>query len=263
VLAPDGDLYVADNGNNTIRRVTTAGVVTTYAGSTAGFADGAPLTAQFNQPFGLGAAANGDLIVADRANYRIRRIVRSGNTAGAVETLAGSGATTSPGADGIGTAAEIPFPSAVYVRGNSAFVRDNSVLIRQIDLTTRAVTTFSGSRVLGEGFADGPPAVARFRNGGLGLTGGPAGGLLVGDDRGLRSVDAAGNVTTIASGNSFGDRCRHRGARPVALHRGCRRRRHLRSGRQLRQRLARRSPRRRDRQRLARRRPDRQLPRRR
>ncbi|MEO5882628.1 MAG: hypothetical protein ABIQ06_09445 [Caldimonas sp.] len=204
VLAPDGDLYVADNGNNTIRRVTTAGVVTTYAGSgTAGFADGVPATAQFNQPFGVAAAANGDLIVSDRANYRVRRIVRSGNAAGVVETLAGSGATTSPGADGIGAAAEIPYPSAVYVRGNIVFVRDNSVLIRQIDLTTRAVTTFTGSRALGEGFADGPPAAARFRNGGFGLTGGLAGGLLVGDDRGLRSVDAAGNVTTIAAGNSF------------------------------------------------------------
>jgi len=91
----------------------------------------------------------------------------------------------------------------VFVRGNDVFVRDNSVLIRRIDLTTRAVTTFSGSRALGEGFADGPPAVARFRNGGFGLTGGPAGGLLAADDRGLRSIDAAGNVTTIAGGNSF------------------------------------------------------------
>ena len=204
VLGPDGDLYVADRSNNSVRRVTTAGVVSTYAGSgTAGFLDGAALTARFSQPFGIAAAANGDLIVADTVNYRVRRILRAGNGAGAVETLAGSGATTNPGADGVGVLAEIPFPSAVYVRGNSVFVRDNAVLIRQIDLTTRAVTTFTGSRALGEGFADGPPAAARFRNGGFGLTGGTAGGLLAADDRGLRSIDAAGNVTTIAAGNSF------------------------------------------------------------
>ena len=204
VLAPDGDLYVVDAGNHGVRRVTTAGTVTTYAGSgTAGFADGAPAAARFSSPFGIAAAANGDLIVTDRANYRVRRIVRSGNAAGSVETLAGSGAFTSPGADGTGTAAEIPFPSAVYVRANNAFVRDNSVLVRQIDLTTRVVTTFTGSRALGEGFADGPPTAARFRNGGFGLTGGTAGGLLAADDRGLREIDAAGNVKTIAANNSF------------------------------------------------------------
>ena len=204
VLAPDGDLYVVDAGNQTIRRVTTAGVVSTYAGSgTGGFVDGTPATARFLNPFGIAAAANGDLIVADQANYRVRRVVRSGNAAGAVETLAGSGATVNPGADGIGIAAQIPFPSAVFVRGNSAFVRDNAGLIREIDLTTRAVTTVSGSRALGEGFADGPAATARFRNSSFGLTNGTAGGLLAGDDRGLRSIDTAGNVATIAAANSF------------------------------------------------------------
>jgi len=205
VLAPDGDLYVADQSNNVVRRVTTAGVVTTYAGSgTAGFADGAAaLAARFSQPTGVAAAANGDLIVTDSANNRVRRVLRFGSAAGAVETLAGSGATTIPGADGVGVLTGIPFPNAVYVRGSSAFVRDNGGLVRQIDLTTRIVTTFAGSRTLGEGFADGSPGVAQLRNSGMGLTGGSSGGLIAADDIGLRAIDASGDVRSITARNSF------------------------------------------------------------
>ena len=203
VLGPDGDLYVADARNHSIRRVTAAGVVTTYAGSgTAGFADGPAATAQFNQPFGIVATANGDVIVTDRVNARVRRVVRSGTTAGAVETLAGSGATTVPGADGSGAIAGIPYPQALVVQGNAVFVRDNGGLIRQIDLATRAVTTFTGSRTLADGYADGPPGAAQLRSP-LGLAAGPAGGLIAADDIGVRVIDAAGNVTTIASRNGY------------------------------------------------------------
>ncbi len=202
VLAPDGDLYVADKGNNVIRRVTTAGVVTTYAGSgTAGFADGTAATAQFRQPFGIAVAANGDLLVSDRANSRIRRVLRVGNAAGLVETLAGSGVFATPGADGPGLTAVIPAPGSLVLQSNAVFVLDSGGLIRQIDLTTRLVTTFAGSRTLLQGYADGPLGAAQFRGFAIGLTAGTAGGLLAGDDIGLRSIDAAGNVTTIASRN--------------------------------------------------------------
>ena len=62
-MGPDGDLYVADRNSHLIRRVTTAGVVTTYAGSSgSGYVDGAPLTAKFNSPYGVAVAANGDVL---------------------------------------------------------------------------------------------------------------------------------------------------------------------------------------------------------
>jgi DNA-binding beta-propeller fold protein YncE len=84
--ARDGALYVADGTNNEIRRVTTAGVVTTVAGGREGFADGSGANAQFNFPIGIAYdAADGDLYVSDSGNERIRRVT----TDGVATTLAG------------------------------------------------------------------------------------------------------------------------------------------------------------------------------
>jgi sugar lactone lactonase YvrE len=199
-LGPDGDLYVADQSNNLIRRVTTAGVVTTYAGSGInGYADGAPATAKFSSPEGVAVAANGDVLVADYSNARIRRIVRSGNVAGTVQTLAGNGTSTAASPDGIGTAAVIGGPEGIVLRGNTLTVRDFAGLLRQIDLTSAAVTTLTGSRTLGEGYADGSTATARIRAPAIGLTGAPNGGFMLADDLALRVVSATGTVRTIAS----------------------------------------------------------------
>ena len=202
-LGPDGDLYVADSNNHLIRRITSAGVVTTYAGSVPGYADGAPAAAKFNAPAAVAVAANGDVLVSDYSNARVRRIVRSGNTAGSVETLAGNGtigtgqASSTP--DGIGTAAVISGPTGMVVRGSTLTLRDSVGLLRQIDLATRAVSTFTGSRPLGDGLADGNATTARLNGLGVGVTGAPGGGFMLTDFRTLRSVSATGTVRTIAS----------------------------------------------------------------
>ena len=78
-------------------------------------------------------------------------------------------------------------------------MRDAFGLLRQIDLTSKAVTTLTGSRALGEGYADGTTTTARIRDTGLGLTGAPSGGFMLADDLAIRSVSAAGIVKTIAA----------------------------------------------------------------
>ncbi len=201
-MGPDGDLYVADRNKNQIRRVTAAGVVTTYAGSASnvgGYLDGAPLTAKFNSPFGIAVAANGDVLVADTSNNRIRRIVRAGNVAGAVETVAGDGTAGAASPDGVGIAAVIAQPRGIVIRGNTLTLRDTFGLVRQIDLTTSAVTTLTGSRVLGSGYADGTATTARIRDTGLGLTGAANGGFMLADDQAIQLVSATGVVRVIAS----------------------------------------------------------------
>ena len=200
-VGPDGDLYVADSTNSRIRRVTPAGVVTTYAGSSLGYADAtSPLAAQFSGPAAVVVAANGDVLVADTNNSRIRRIVRNGSVAGAVQTLAGSGGNistdpTSP--DGTGTAAVISNPRGLALRGNVLTVSDGAGLLRQIDLTSTVVTTLAGSRA-GYGYADGPPSAARLGDVGA-VTTAANGGFLIYDSAAIRLVSASGNVSTIAN----------------------------------------------------------------
>ncbi|MEX6687957.1 T9SS type A sorting domain-containing protein [Danxiaibacter flavus] len=69
-----GNVYVADAGNNRIRKISPAGVVTTVAGSTAGFADTTGVLAKFNQPKGIAVDAAGVIYVSDAVNNRIRKI---------------------------------------------------------------------------------------------------------------------------------------------------------------------------------------------
>jgi sugar lactone lactonase YvrE len=196
-IGPDGDLYVADTGNQRIRRVTAAGVVTTYAGSTAGYTDGAPNVARFGNPRGVAVATNGDVFVTDQANQRIRRIVRSGANAASVETLAGNGSASY--LDGTGTAAAIASPWRIALAGSILYVSDGDGRVRRIDTATGVVTTLAGSPIVFPrlGPNDGTGTAATFDNLIGGYAANPDGSLLVSDRRHLRTVSAAGVVRTL------------------------------------------------------------------
>lgn len=171
-----GNVYVADAGNNLIRKITSAGVVTTLAGSVAGgFANGTGTAALFNMPMGIAVDSSGNVYVADTGNYLIRKIT----SAGVVTTVAGSNGTSGTN-DGTGTGAQFYNPAGIAVDSSSnLYVVDEAAyydggLIRKVT-PSGVVTTLSGS--VSGGYVDGIGTSARFG----GLQGNPA-------------VDAAGNI---------------------------------------------------------------------
>jgi hypothetical protein len=114
-----GNVFVADQGNNRIRKVMAAGNVTSLAGSdTPGFADGTGTVAAFLIPYGVSVDSSGNVFVADRSNNRIRKVTREG----LVSTLAGK---NSGFANGQGSNAGFHAPSSVAVdTSGNLFVSD-------------------------------------------------------------------------------------------------------------------------------------------
>jgi sugar lactone lactonase YvrE len=178
-----GNVYVADTQNETIRKITPAGVVTTFAGT----------TSDFNSPSGLITDSAGNVYVADTGNDTIRKIT----PAGMVTTLAG--AALSPGsADGDGAAARFSAPLAITIdSGGNLFVSDsNNNTIREIT-PAGAVTTLAGTAGV-TGSADGTGSGAQF-NDPAGITIDASGNLYVVDagNYTIRKITPGGVVTTV------------------------------------------------------------------
>lgn len=196
VVDSQGTVFVADTGNHTIRKITSAGVVTTFAGTagTNGTTDGPGASALFRNAEGITVDASDNVLVADTYNHTIRRITPSG----VVTTIAGN-AGTSGSADGTGTSAEFSYPQALVVdsAGNIFVADSNNHTIRKID-TSDVVTTFAG--VAGSaGTTDATGASARF-SGPAGITIDASDNLYVSDTNNhtIRKITPAGEVTTVA-----------------------------------------------------------------
>ena len=202
-----GNVYVADANNDTIRKLTPAGVTTTVAGQAglSGSADGTGTAALFNHPTGVGADAAGNLYVADTGNNTLRRIAPGG----AVTTVAGS-AGSAGSADGVGSAARFNSPTDVAVDSSGTLYVSDSLnrTIRTIS-PAGAVTTLAGVAGAGGG-SDGSGSAARFLAP-EGVAIDHSGNLLVADsgNHTIRLVTPAGVVSTVAgsagtSGSSDG-----------------------------------------------------------
>ncbi len=190
VIDASGNIIVADSGNHRIRKITSAGTVSTIAGGGLGSVDGASATAQFRSPFGITIDASGDIIVADNNNHRIRRITPGDM----VSTIAGGSGGFINGAS---ATAQFNFPTGVAVDtlGNIIVADSSNNNIRSIS-TGGIVSTFAG---VGEGFVDGASATAKFSSP-AGIAVDALGNIIVADDgnHSIRSISTGGVVTTIA-----------------------------------------------------------------
>ncbi len=191
-----GNLYVSDQNNSLVRKITSPAVVTTLAGSSNGYADGTGAAAKFFGPAGVAVDASGNIYVADGVNNRIRKIT----SGGVVTTLAGG---TQGYLDGTGTAAQFFSPTGIAVDASgNVYVADTyNQRIRKIS-TAGVATTLAGSGPTGPGnggYTDGAGTVAQF-NAPAGLAVDASGNIYVADYNNflIRKITAAGLVTTLA-----------------------------------------------------------------
>ena len=193
-----GNTYVADTVNSTIRKITPAGVVTTFAGlaGSPGSANGTGSTARFKFPVAVAIDSIGNIFVADTNNSTIRKIT----PARVVSTFAGLAGSTGS-ANGTGSTARFNFPSALAVdSANNIYVADTAnSTIRKIT-PARVVSTFAG--LAGSiGTANGIGSAARFDfPAGVAVDRAGTGNIYVGDTSNftIRQITPAGVVTTLA-----------------------------------------------------------------
>ncbi|MBS1530530.1 MAG: hypothetical protein JSU01_09495 [Bacteroidetes bacterium] len=199
-IGQSGNLYVADQGNSLIRKITPAGVVSTYAGTylVMGETNGLDSLSSFRGPFGVAADSSGNVYVADAGNNMVRRI----SSSGIVSTFAGTGIPGS--ADGTDTATfNSPMGVATDQAGNVYVADYENHLIRKIT-PAGAVSTLAGKAGI-SGFTDGVDTAARF-NLPEALAVDAAGNVYVADagNDAIRKITPGGTVTTLAGNGSPG-----------------------------------------------------------
>ena len=215
-----GNLFIADTYNRRIRKVDSAGVISTVAGTgefTFGGGDrgdgGPAVDAQLATPSGMALDGAGNLFIADTYNNRIRKV----DSAGVISTIAGSGETGLIGGGGFSgdggpaVEAELYNPHSVALDGaGNLFIADTyNHRIRKVD-SAGVISTVAGSGeagFFGSGFSgDGGPATAARLNGAKGVAVDGAGNLFIADNGNhrIRKVDAAGTISTIAGSGETG-----------------------------------------------------------
>jgi hypothetical protein len=201
-LATDasGNIYLADQNNNVVRKVNTSGNITTIAGTNVpGFTgDGGPATqAQLNGPLGVCVAPSGIIYVNDQGNHRVRAI----STTGTITTVAGSSSALSTGDGGLATAAGmvIPIRCAVDQNGNLYIVVQGAHVIRKVN-TSGIITTVAGVNNAPGFSGDGGPATQAEMNNPTADSFDASGNLYVSDqlNHRIRKIDTSGIITTVA-----------------------------------------------------------------
>jgi IPT/TIG domain/NHL repeat len=198
-----GNLFVADRDNYCIRKITPAGIVTTFAGGgTPGFVDGTGTAAKFNLPFGITIDASGNLYVGEINNNAIRKIT----PAGVVTTLAGNPNGYAGTQDGYGSSARFNSPVGLTTdAAGNVYVADfNNHRIRKV-APDGFVTTLAGNSYGLPGFQDGTGSTASFYHP-IALAFDPAGNLIIADyfNHAVRKMTPANVVTTIAGNGTAG-----------------------------------------------------------
>lgn len=202
-----GNIFIADMGNNRIRKIDAAGIITTVAGSDAGARSGegaGATSARLDYPMGVAADSSGNIYIADKFNNRVLKV----DTKGAMTTIAGNGATAFAGDGGPATSASLFNPTGVEVdSAGNIFIADTfNNRIRKVG-TDGVITTIAGDGK-GRYFGDGGPASTASLYTPYRMAIDTVGNLYIADfsNNRIRKVESAGGaghlVVAKASGNA-------------------------------------------------------------
>jgi sugar lactone lactonase YvrE len=208
VADANGNIYIADVDNNRIRKVNTAGIISTFAGTgNSGYSgdSSAATAARLTTPSGVAVDTKGNVYIADQGNSCIRKV----NAAGMITTIAGIGATGYFGYDGDGgaaTATRLYLPAAVAVDGiGNVYIADTrNYRIRKVD-TFGKITTLGGNGTAGFNPLNGAAIQASIPSA-QGLALDKQGNLYFADaqNNNVREINVKGTITTIAGTGTAG-----------------------------------------------------------
>lgn len=203
-----GNVYVSDSGNNRVRKIDTAGIIQTIAGTgTAGFAgDGGLATAaQLRSPAGVAVDSSGNVLIADQINSRVRKIDA---TTGIISTIAGTAAGAGFSGDGgPSTAARVNLPLGVAIdASDNIYIADTfNRRIRKIDAISGTIQTIAGNGTQGSS-GNGGPATAAQLVVPLSVAVDRSGNVYIADseDQRVRKVDSRGTIVNFAGTGNAG-----------------------------------------------------------
>jgi sugar lactone lactonase YvrE len=200
-----GNLYFTDVTNCVVRKIDTAGIITTVAGdypAGCGYnGDGiSATTAMLNLPRGVVLDPAGNIYIADTMNHRVRVV----NTAGIINTFAGDGIQGFTGDGGLATAAEIGNPRGLgYKQGTIYIIPAGSSRIRSVVISTNIINTYVGSIFGYDG--DNNPLLSTELSGGTAMVFNSRGNMVFTDTFNARVRAVAGAVVKTVAGGFVGD----------------------------------------------------------
>jgi|GEM_PF-969054 len=199
------NMYIADKYNNRIRKVDSAGKISTVAGTGIyGYAGdkGTATSAQLKYPSGVAFDSSGNMYIADNENNRIRKVDTSGN----ISTIAGNGTSGYSGDGGPAISAQLSYPSGVVFdsSGNMYIADSSNNSIRKVD-NAGNISTVAGNGKAGNS-GDGGPATAAYLYRPSGVAFDSSGNMYIADkyNNRIRKVDSSGNISTVAGTGTEG-----------------------------------------------------------
>jgi uncharacterized protein (TIGR03437 family) len=201
-LDTSGNVYIADTGDNLIRKVTTDGIINSVAGDGFGGFWGdtySAITAGLHTPTDVYVDSSGNIFIADSANAAIREVTAS---TGIINTVAGNGSIGDTGDGGPATSASLVTPYAVTLdsSGNIYFVENGDSVIRKVTVSTGVITTIVGNATAGFS-GDGSTATKAQLNFPTGMALDSSGNIYIADSLNFRIRKVSGTTISTIGGN--------------------------------------------------------------